>query len=144
MCQVLQIKMNYSQRGKGSVYIHLPNRLRHRAFLLLVNWMTSRMSPWATGRSFPPGFFMMLLGFTIMVCSTLRGPSYWENTVTVTHLHQISVFICSLYYKHEVENNASPHCGVYVKFLRDPSCSCLSIRFSLWTNNPGRYNKHSK
>lgn len=63
-------------------YIHFPNLLRHRAFLLLVSWMTSTISPCVTGRSFAPGFFMMELGSTNMVCSTLSGPSYWE-TVTV-------------------------------------------------------------
>lgn len=69
-------------------YIHFPNLLRHRAFLLLVSWMTSTISPCVTGRSFAPGFFMMELGSTNMVCSTLSGPSYWE-TVTVVELKKI-------------------------------------------------------
>lgn len=76
---MLQIKITHNHRGMWHVYIHFPNRLRHRAFLLLVSWTMSRTSPWVTCRSFPPGFFMLLLGSTIMVCSTLRGPSYWET-----------------------------------------------------------------
>lgn len=56
--------------------IHFPYWLRHKAFFVLVSWMMSRTSPRITDRSFAPGFFIMPLGSTIMVCSALREPSY--------------------------------------------------------------------
>lgn len=85
-CVTVQNKITHNHRRIRCVYVHLPNWLRHRAFLLLVIWMTSRTSPWITDRSFPPGLFMTLLGSTIMVCSTLSGPSYWETRVTFEFL----------------------------------------------------------
>lgn len=81
----LQITVRHNRKKLGCVYLHFPYWLRQRAFLLLVCWMMSKISPRITGRSLPPGFLMVPLGSTIMVCNALREPSYWEGGM----LHQL-------------------------------------------------------
>lgn len=85
---MLQVTVTKNRKALRRMYLHFPNWLRHRAFLLLVSWMTSKISPRITGRSLPPGFFTVPLGSTIIVCSALREPSYWEGG----KLHQLFFF----------------------------------------------------
>lgn len=60
---------------EGAQHVHLPCSLRQSTFFSLVCWMTSRISPCTTVRSFPLPFLMLAFGSTIMQQRTLMGPS---------------------------------------------------------------------